>query len=192
MTRPSLLLRIRNSDDVVSWREFAEIYAPLILRFAKKHGLQEADAADLTQEVFSAVAGNIGRLDYDRQLGRFRGWLLTVARSKLSNLFARSRRQPQGSGDTGLQESLQSLPSNSDDEAFWDEEYERRLFEWAAERVRGGFQETTWTAFWQTAVVGRDVKDVAQELGITAGAVYIAKSRILARLKEQIQEIGER
>jgi len=192
MTRPSLLLRIRNPDDVVSWREFTEIYGPLIHRFARKQGLQEADAADLAQEVLTTVAGTIGRLNYDRQLGRFRGWLLKVARSKLSNFFSRRKRQPQGSGDTGLQESLRSLPSNTDDEAIWDEEYERRLFEYAAERVRTGFQATTWDAFWQTAVEGRDVKDVAEQLGLTVGAVYIAKSRILARLKEQIQEIGER
>lgn len=190
LTRPSLLLRIRNADDAAAWREFTEVYGPLIHRFARKQGLQDADAADLAQEVLYAVAGAIGRLNYDRQLGRFRGWLLTVARSKLSNLIAKRKRQPQGSGDSGLQESLQSVPSEV--EAFWDAEYERRLFEWAAERVRSGFQETTWQAFWMTAVDGTDVKEVAQSLGITVGAVYIAKSRVLARLKDQIQEIGER
>lgn len=192
LTRPSLLLRIRNADDGAAWREFAEIYGPLIHRFARKQGLQDADAADLAQDVLYAVAGAIGRLNYDRQLGRFRGWLLTVARSKLSNLVARRKRQPQGSGDTDLHESLQSLPSSPEDETYWDAEYEKRLFEWAAERVRPGFQQTTWQAFWQTAVDNKDVKDVAEKLGITVGAVYIAKSRVLARLKEQIREIGER
>ncbi|MBS0204729.1 MAG: sigma-70 family RNA polymerase sigma factor [Planctomycetes bacterium] len=192
LTRPSLLLRIRNADDVAAWREFAEIYGPLIHGFARKQGLQDADAADLAQEVLYAVAGAIGRLNYDRQLGRFRGWLLTVARSKLSNQYARKKRQPQGSGDSAMHESLQSVPSNSDDEAYWDAEYERRLFEWAAERIRPGFQETTWQAFWLTAVDGKEVKAVSEQLGITVGAAYIAKSRVLARLKEQIQEIGER
>ena len=192
LTRPSLLLRIRNADDVGAWREFAEVYGPLIHRFARNQGLQDADAADLAQEVLYAVAGAIGRLNYDRQLGRFRGWLLTVARSKLSNLFARRKRQPQGTGDSGLQESLQRVPSASDEEAFWDAEYERRLFEWAAERVRPSFQATTWQAFWMTAVDDKDVKEVSVQLGLTVGAVYIAKSRVLARLKEQIQEIGER
>lgn len=192
LTRPSLLLRIRQPDDAAAWREFAEIYGPLIHRFARKQGLQDADAADLAQEVLYAVAGAIGRLNYDRQLGRFRGWLLTVARSKVSNLFAKRKRQPQDTGDSGLQETLQNVPSGSDDEAYWDAEYERRLFEWAAERVRPGFQETTWQAFWQTAVDGKDVKEVSDQLGITVGAVYIAKSRVLARLKDQIQEIGDR
>ncbi len=191
LTRPSLLLRIRHPDDVAAWREFAEIYGPLVHRFARKQGLQDADAADLAQEVLYAVAGAIGRLNYDRQLGRFRGWLLTVARSKISNLFAKRKRQPQETGDSAVQESLQSIPSSSD-EAYWDAEYERRLFEWAAERVRPVCQETTWKAFWMTAVDGKDVKEVSQELGITVGAVYIAKSRVLSRLKDQIQEIGER
>lgn len=192
LTRPSLLLRIRNTDDAGAWREFTEVYGPLIHRFARKQGLQDADAADLAQDVLYAVAGAIGRLNYDRQLGRFRGWLLTVARSKLSNLFAKRKRQPQGTGDSSLQESLQTVPSNGDDEAYWDAEYERRLFEWAAERVRPEFHENSWRAFWMTAVDGMDVKEVSEKLGITMGAVYIAKSRILAKLKAQIQQIGER
>jgi RNA polymerase sigma-70 factor (ECF subfamily) len=192
LTRPSLLLRIRNTDDAGAWREFTEVYGPLIHRFARKQGLQDADAADLAQDVLYAVAGAIGRLNYDRQLGRFRGWLLTVARSKLSNLFAKRKRQPQGTGDSSLQESLQTVPSNRDDEAYWDAEYERRLFEWAAERVRPEFHENSWRAFWMTAVDGMDVKEVSEKLGITMGAVYIAKSRILAKLKAQIQQIGER
>lgn len=192
LTRPSLLLRIRNAADTSAWREFTEIYAPLIHRLARKQGLQDADAVDVAQDVLYAVAGSIGQLNYDRQIGRFRGWLLTVTRSKLNNFHAKRKRNPQGSGDTAQQASLQSIPSGADDEAFWDAEYERRLFEWAAERVRPDFQPTTWQAFWLTAVDGKDAKEVSEELAISIGAVYIAKSRVLARLKEQIQEIGER
>jgi RNA polymerase sigma-70 factor (ECF subfamily) len=191
-TRPSLLIRVRNSGDGEAWREFTEIYAPLIHRFARKQGLQDADAADLAQDVLCSVASAIGKLNYDRQLGKFRSWLLTVAHSKLCNQVAQRKRQPQGSGDSAFCEALQNVPASSEHEAYWDEEYERRLFEWAAEKVRTGFQESTWQAFWQTTVEGLDVKDVAEKLGITVGAVYIAKSRVLSRLKEQIQEIGDR
>lgn len=192
LTRPSLILRIRDNHNAEAWREFTEIYGPLIHRFACKNGLQDADAADLVQDVLCSVAGAIGRLNYDRQLGKFRGWLLTVAHSKLCNQLTQRKRQPQGSGDSALCETLQNAPASSEEEASWDEEYERRLFEWAAERIRTSFQETTWQAFWQTAVDGLDVKDVAEKLGLSVGAVYIAKSRVLSRLKEQIQEIDDR
>lgn len=192
VTRPSLLLRIRNADDVTAWREFAEVYGPLVHRFGRKRGLQDADAADLAQDVLSTVAGTIENLNYNRQIGRFRGWLLTVARSKLSNLFTRRKRQPQGSGDSAMRQSLENIPSTADEEAEWDSEYERRLFEWAAERIRPDFQDATWQAFWSTAVDGLDARTVSDRLGMTVGAVYIAKSRVLARLKDRIKEIGER
>ena len=107
-TRPSLLIRVRNSGDGEAWREFTEIYAPLIHRFARKQGLQDADAADLAQDVLCSVASAIGKLNYDRQLGKFRSWLLTVAHSKLCNQVAQRKRQPQGSGDSAFCEALQN------------------------------------------------------------------------------------
>jgi RNA polymerase sigma-70 factor (ECF subfamily) len=167
-----------------------DVYAPLVYGFARKRGLQDADAADLTQEVLRAVAGAAERLDYDPQKGSFRGWLFTVARNKLLNFLAQQRRLVQGAGDTSAQDLLEAQPAGEEDEAaLWDKDYERRIFAWVAERVRGGFQDSTWLAFWQTAVDGRSAKAVAESLGMTVGAVYIAKSRVLARLKEQIQEL---
>jgi RNA polymerase sigma-70 factor (ECF subfamily) len=103
-------------------------------------------------------------LNYDRQLGRFRGWLLTVARSKLSNLVARRKRQPQGSGDTDLHESLQSLPSSPEDETYWDAEYDGGYSNGRPNAFALRVQQTTWQAFWQTAVDNQDVKDVAEKL----------------------------
>lgn len=191
-TRSTLLLRIRDANDNQAWLQFVEIYSPLIHRFGLRNGLQDADAADLTQEVLRAVARTIGQWTYDPQVGRFRSWLFTVARNKLSNQLLSQRRHPQGSGDTGLNQMLDNQPAPNDGTADWDREYEQRLFHWAAEQVRGQFQEASWEAFWRTAVENQPVKDVAESLGLSAGAVYIAKSRVLARLKEKIQELGER
>ena len=191
-TRPSLLVRIRDRGDRAAWEQFAELYTPLLLRFARRHGLQEADAHDLVQEVLKAVTTAAERLEYDPRRGSFRGWLYTVARSKLSNLLAARARQAQGSGDTGVQGLLEQQPAPAaDDSAEWDAEYERRLFAWAAEQVRADFQEKTWQAFWQAAVEGKPAAQAAEALGLSVGAVYVAKSRVMARLKEQVQELHE-
>jgi RNA polymerase sigma-70 factor (ECF subfamily) len=184
-TRPSLLVRIRDARDDEAWGQFVEVYAPVVYHYARRRGLQDADAADLTQEVLRAVA--VGRLDYDPGRGPFRGWLFTLAHHKLYDFLARQRRPGRGAGDSAAQELLEQQPAR--EEADWDEEYERQLFAWAADRVRGDFEEKTWQAFWQTAVEGRPGKEVAGALGMSVGAVYIAKSRVQARLKEQVRQV---
>jgi RNA polymerase sigma factor (sigma-70 family) len=189
MTRPSLLVRIRDQQDQAAWSQFVEIYAPLIYGFARKHGLQDADAADMAQDVLRAVLRGAGRLDYDPKRGSFRGWLFTVVRNKLRTFLTRRKNPAQGSGDTGAHELLQQQPAPQEDvEALWSQEYERRLFSWAAEQVRGQVQEPTWQAFWQTAVDGKSGKEVAESLGMTVAAVYLCKGRVMAKLKEQIRQ----
>lgn len=191
-TRASLLVRIRDPQDAEAWAQFNRIYGPLIFRFARKHGFQDSDAADLTQEVLREVCRNIDRFDYDRELGRFRGWLLTVARYAVSKMRKSKTRQPGGTGDT---ETIRKLESVADDagsmDEYWNDEYERTVFEWAAKEVRGHVLESTWEAFHRTAVEGRKPLEVARELGMSVGSVYVARNRVLARLKEQVSEIDE-
>ena len=188
-TRLSLLVRLREPRDDQAWSQFVELYAPLVYGFARKHGLQDADAADLTQDVLQAVSGGIRRFEYDQRRGSFRGWLFTVVRNKLRNFAAAQKRPGRGTGDTDAQQQLQELPAREDDQtAWWDQEYERRVFAWAAEQVRGHFQELTWRAFWQTAVEGRTGPETARLLGMSVAAVYLAKGRVTARLKEVIRE----
>jgi RNA polymerase sigma-70 factor (ECF subfamily) len=188
-TRPSLLVRIRDTADREAWRQFVQMYGPVIYGYGRKRGLQDADAADLTQEVLRAVAATVGRLDYDRHRGSFRGWLFTLAHHKLHDLLARRRRNGRIGEDASQQTRLEDVPAREDEWALWDQEYERRLFARAAAEIRGSFHDTTWQAFWQTAVEGRIGKEVAAELGISVAAVYLAKSRIMARLRERIQEL---
>jgi len=189
LTRPSLLVRVRDSADGPAWAQFVELYAPLVHGFARKHGLQDADAADLTQDVLGVVAQAIRGLEYDPRKGSFRGWLFTVVRNKMRNFFAR-RPHDQGTGDTGAHRLLQEQPA-PEDSAEWDKEYERHLFAVAAKQVRGRVQEATWQAFWRTAVDGQNAKDVAAELQMTVANVYLAKSRVMAQLKEQIRSLSE-
>jgi RNA polymerase sigma-70 factor (ECF subfamily) len=188
LTRPSLLARIKDTGDRQAWAEFVDIYAPLIYGYALKHGLQDADAADLTQEVLRAVARSAARLNYDPTRGTFRGWLFRVVRNELADFGAARRRHRPGSGDTAVKRRLEEEPAPSEDEvAAWEREYERQLFALACEQVRRDFQESTWQAFWLTAIQGKSGKEVAGVLGLTTAAVYLAKRRVTERLRQQIE-----
>ena len=189
VTRASLLVRIRDPQDGEAWSQFVKVYSPLVYRYARRRGLQDADAADLTQDVLRTVTRSIKRFDYDRGRGTFRGWLMSVTRTRLCDLLA--RRQASGSGDTKVIQLLQQQPAPQDEEEHWEREYRRCVFEWAAGQIRGEFQDSTWNAFWQTSVEGRETKEVSRSLGMTVGAVYIARSRVLARLKKQITKAEE-
>ena len=192
VTRVTLLTRIRDGRDADAWREFVQIYGPVVYRFARNRGLQDADAADLMQDVLRSVARNAHRMEYDPARGTFRGWLYTVTRNKIYNFLNGQKNHERGSGDSGAQERLEEQAAHQDDAAsLWDQEYERRLFDWAAEQARTEFQGATWQAFWQTAVEGRSAKEVGDRLGMSLGAVYVAKSRVLARLKELIRQVEE-
>src|SRR5438094_5665857 len=116
LTRASLLVRLRDPKDRAAWQQFVELYGRLVYGFVRQRGLQDADAADLTQEVFQAVARAAGRLDYDPAQGTFRGWLFTVTRNKLYDFLERGRNKPVGSGDSSAQRRLEEEPSPADDE----------------------------------------------------------------------------
>ncbi len=165
-TRPTLLVRLRDAQDRDAWQLFVDLYGPLVYRFARKRGLQDADAADLTQTVLQAVSGGIHRLEYDRARGPFRGWLFAIVRNQLHKLQERQRRDTPGSGGTTAHQLLEQQPSKGDGvEAQWDDEFCRQRFRWAAERVRCEFADNSWQAFWHTAVEGRKAPEVAAALG---------------------------
>jgi RNA polymerase sigma-70 factor (ECF subfamily) len=189
LTQPSLVVRIRDAKDTEAWQQFVGIYAPVVYGYLRKRGVQDADAAELTQEVLQGVAAGVGRLNYDPRRGSFSGWLFTLAHLRLHDLLNRQRRQGRGSGDTDAQEWLEAQAVRDDDTTLWAGEYEQGLFAWAAEQVRGDVHESTWQAFWQTAVEGKSDKVVAQRLGMSVAAVYLAKSRVMARLRGQIRQV---
>ena len=189
-TRASLLLRVRDAHDSRAWEEFAEIYTPLVRQYCRKRGLQETDADDVCQDVLQAVSGALSRFEYDRARGSFRSWLLHVTHNKLGHFFEKRKRNPQGSGETAVQKLLEAQPT-LEAEQEWGRDYKRQLFDWACEQVHGEFQHKTWEAFRRTAVEEEDLKKVAEDLEMTAGAVYTARSRVLARIRERILEVGD-
>src|SRR5437588_850353 len=169
-TRASLLVRLRNPRDAAAWSEFIDLYGPLIYNYARKQGLQDADAADLGQEVLRAVAGSVGRLEYDPARRSFRNWLFTIVRRKLSNWrVARANRQ-RASGDSAIQQLLEQQPAPPAEDATWEAEFEDRLFAWACTQVRKDVTDSTWQALWRTAMDGQPTRRVAADLGLTATA----------------------
>jgi RNA polymerase sigma-70 factor (ECF subfamily) len=188
-TRASLLVRLRDPGDGEAWRQFVQLYAPVVYGYARRRGLQDADAADLTQDVLRRMAKGAGQFAYDPSRGAFRGWLFTVTRNQLLDFQERNQRQ-RGVGGTSAQQRLEQEPDRQD-EAVFDEEFRRRLLAAAAEQVRCEFEARTWEAFCQTAVDGKKPQDVAVALGLSVGAVYIAKSRVQARLKERVRELAD-
>src|SRR5437899_1837869 len=191
-TRHSLVLRLRDRNDEAAWAEFVAIYEPLVYGLARRKGLQDADARDLCQEVFRAVAGAIERWDPDPAKGRFRAWLFRIARNLLVNFFADQRRHPPGTGSTSVQDLLMARPANdAQSEVDFAAEFKRQAFRWAADQVKHEFTDSTWQAFWRTGVENRPVALVAKELGLSTGAVYIARSRVLARLRERVLQLTD-
>jgi RNA polymerase sigma factor (sigma-70 family) len=193
-TRPSLLARIRDPRDGAAWGEFVDVYGPLVYDYGRRRGLQDADAADLTQDVLRAVAATADQFAYDPERGAFRSWLFTVTRRKLVDSVRRRRPGDRGTGDTDVHKHVEAeqarYPEAMDeaqDSAEWDRALCQRLLDWAAGNIRTEFRPTTWRAFWLCAVEGCAPREASAALGMSIGAVYAAKCRVLARLREEIE-----
>jgi RNA polymerase sigma-70 factor (ECF subfamily) len=188
-TRASLLVRLRDGRDTEAWHEFVHLYAPVIYGVARKRGLQDADAADLMQDVLRSVSSSMPRLEYDPGRGTFRGWLFTVTRNKIFSFLDSRRRRVQASGDSRVQ---QRLEQHADVEltSDWEADVQRAQAAQAMERVKREFQSSTWDAFAKTAIEGLPPAQVAQRVGLSVGAVYVAKSRVIARLRQEIERMN--
>ena len=185
-THPSLLRRLRDMRDRDAWALFVEAYAPAVYDYLRERGLQDADAADLTQEVLRGVVTAIDRFDYDPAKGSFRGWLFTLAKRRAVDHNRRRVAVPTD-GDDPI---LRDLPASEEaDESRWDDQLRRRILAVAMRRARVDCSTTTWRAFKETALESRSGKDVAAELGLSVAAVYLARSRVVARLKVIIHEL---
>jgi RNA polymerase sigma-70 factor (ECF subfamily) len=182
-TRASLLLRLRDSRDHEAWVEFVSLYEPVTYRLLRQYGLQDADAQEVVQELFLAVSRSIDRWDPAKPSGSFRGWLRQVARNLVINWLKQRERSVVATGGSDLQMMLTMLPAaDGPESAKFDREYRRALFQQAAEQVRGEVHSTTWQAFWETGVMGTSPAEIASKLGMTVGAIRVAKCRVLARL----------
>ncbi len=189
-TRISLILRLPRSADGAAWREFIELYEPLIVRFARARGLKTHDAQELVQRVFVAVAGAVERWEPDPERGSFRSWLFRIARNQLiKQVTARSREKSVG-GTSNFVKLHQQLPGSASElDAGIEREYRQAVFALAAERVRAAVKPLTWQAFGMSMIDEIPMQQVADELKMSLGAVYIARSRVIAKLREVVQQL---
>lgn len=194
-TSLSLLVRLRSGESE-SWSRLVRLYGPLVYSWCRRAGLDVEDASDAVQDVFTSVATHLDSFRRDRPGDSFRKWLKTIAYNCARTHQRRQARRPKAEGGTHAQMRFNALAqgavegppqADSDDDAS----ERQHLLRQATELVRGDFAAVTWQAFWETAVCGRAAPDVAADLGITANAVRIAKSRVRARLREELDGLLE-
>lgn len=188
-TRASLILRLRDAADVAAWNEVVAVYGPLVFRLARRQGLQAADADDVVQEVFAAVATSVGLWMEQPQRGRFRNWLLGIARNIALNVLLRRPRGTVGPGGDEALASLAEIPAPDGPlSSQFDLEYKLEVYRWAAEQVRESVALPTWDAFRLTHVEGVAIPEAAGRLGTTVGNIYIARSRVMNRLRDLVRQ----
>jgi RNA polymerase sigma-70 factor (ECF subfamily) len=173
---------VPESGDAEAWRRLVELTTPLLFSWAHLARLQAADAADLVQELLTVLAQRLPTFDYDREKS-FRGWLRTVTLNK----YREQRRRRAAAPATEPDDRLDHVECPPESEQFWQREFHEQLVARALEIMRSEFRETTWRACWEAVVSGRSAADIAAELGITEVAVWSAKSKVLRRLREELE-----
>jgi RNA polymerase sigma-70 factor (ECF subfamily) len=190
-TRASLILRLKDAEDVAAWDEFAALYGPVVYRVATSRGFQAADAENLVQEVFLAVANSVSAWLEREDRGKFRAWLLRIARNEAVDMLTERATRPLGRDGSAAEQILANMPARGELSSALDGEYERSVFRWAAEKVREVVAGHTWDAFWLTAVEGISVSEAAVRLKTRPGNIYFARSRVMSRIKELVAEFGD-
>ncbi|MCA9061850.1 MAG: sigma-70 family RNA polymerase sigma factor [Planctomycetaceae bacterium] len=188
-TRQSLILRLANDRDETAWRAFMEHYESFLTSLVSRQGVPQRHVPDVVQLVLMAIARSVSRWNPDGRPASFRRWLTTVSRNIVIRFMQNERKQVGGQGGSALLESLMAIESPPDEDQL--RQYETEMIIWAAEQVRDEFLESSWLAFWQTFIEHRSVEEVAGSLGVSAGAVYMSRSRILARIRKLIAEVDE-
>ncbi len=183
----SLLQRVRQRDPA-AWRRLVHLFSPTVYAMARGAGLQAADAADVVQEVFRAVARGLDGFRREQPGDSFRAWLRTIARNKIRDHYRRRQGQPQSVGGTDAQARLEAQTGPQDDLAA-EPALENAELARALELVRAEFEPRTWEAFQRAAVDGEATADIAADLGISVNAVRKAKSRVLSRLREELKDL---
>lgn len=189
-TRSSLILRLQNAEDAAAWDEFLNLYGPIVYRAARRRGLQQADAHDLVQEVWITVAESVERWLNRSDRGSFRAWLLSLTRNHAIDQLTRRATRSLGEGGDSATLKMHQLPVAAEISSVIDLEYERTVFRWAAEQVRQVVADHTWKAFELTQIDGFSVEDVAKQLNTKPGNVYFGRSRVMARIRELVNQYG--
>jgi RNA polymerase sigma-70 factor (ECF subfamily) len=187
-TNKSLLARLRKRKDVEAWSLFVNLYTPLVYDFARRRGLQDADASDVTQKVIARVYGVFEKFEYDPERGRFRDWLGTIVNREV---IRHHHREARGRGAGGGRGDSEARRVPSAPEGDWLEEFNSHVLRTALERIRNQFDEATWKAFALTWLQSVETQDAAAQLGKTPAWIYKARFRVLKRLREEVEFIAD-
>jgi len=184
-TNPSLLLHLRDPQDEHRWKAFIELYTPVIYQYGRSHGLSEGDSQDVVQEVFLAFAKAIGRFSYDPRRGKFRNWLIVIARRAVV-------RHKQGGLSFPLATDVETFSSLSDqqEDPQWADAYQRHLWDLAAQWVSSHVEPRLWSAFELTWLGNATVAEAASILGVDLAWVHKARFKVLRRLKERVETLA--
>jgi RNA polymerase sigma-70 factor (ECF subfamily) len=191
-TSLSLLDRLRLQPDKESWQQLVDVYTPLIQAWLRRHGVATADAEDLTQEVMTVVVREIPTFKHNQQPGAFRSWLRTIAVNRLRVLWRSRHMRPVATGGSDFLKMLDELEDpDSDLSRLWDQQHDHHVARRLMELVKPQFEPATWQAFRRVVLDGVKAAVAAAELNISVNAVLLAKSRVLSRLRQEIQGLTD-
>jgi RNA polymerase sigma factor (sigma-70 family) len=178
----SLLQRLRTGPDDSSWQRMADLYSPLVQRWLHQHGLPRSDADDLAQEVMLVIVREVPHFEHSGRKGAFRNWLRVITVHRIRGYWRTKQTRP----DQAADERRDMLAdSNSDFARLWDREHDEFILQRLLELIEPEFSPTAWHAFHRQTVDGLSAREAAAELGGSANAVLIAKSRVLRRLRQE-------
>ena len=191
-TSLSLLHRLRQSSDSETWNRLVRLYAPLLKSWLRKYEVQSADAEDLIQEVLLAVSKDVTTFDHNGRPGAFRTWLRSILVNRLRNFWRARGRRPQARGDSDMERRLAQLEDPASEMSqLWNRQHDRHVVRQLLALWEPQFEPQTWKAFCRVAIDGERPDVVAGELGISLNAVFIAKSRVLTKLRQEAEGLVE-
>lgn len=188
-TRVTLIAQIQNAADADAWREFVDLYAPVVHNYCRRRGLQFADAQNIAQEVFSHVSRAIGTFEFDSARGRFRNWLGLITHQQMLKYGARQARPGRGVGEGRGEAILETFDGEA--AAIWTETVNAHIYARAVERVRQDTDAEVWQAFHRVWENEERPGDVAREMGKAPQWVYQCKHRVIRRLKQEIERMAD-
>lgn len=186
-TRLTLLEKIKDPRDAQAWDEFTAIYYPLVFEICLRKGLQHADATDVAQEVLTRVSEAIGEYKHGQPGSTFRGWLYCITRNLTIDYFRRRAKDPLALASTPSDLNQIKEPSTAESAEF-QVEFKRRIFAIAAKSVQTQVAPKTWAVFWQTEIEGKGIDVVAEQLGMSTGASYVCRYRVISKLRDEVQK----
>jgi RNA polymerase sigma-70 factor, ECF subfamily len=191
-TSPSLLEQLRARPEPEAWRVLVDLYTPLLYGWLRRYGLQGSDADDVVQETLGAVVRELPGFHYDASRGSFRGWLRTILVHRLRVFWRARQARPLATGDSEMAAMLDQLADpHSDLSRLWDVEHDRHLAHRLLARIEPDFEPAMWQAFRRTVLDGLRASTVAAELGVSVNAVFLAKSRVLRRLRQEMRGFSD-